>query len=67
MRLIKDRAERANYEGTGKDLDARVQVAANSAKSLQEKASKKELLAGKEGLKNPYDTEGKTNDDLLQG
>ena len=68
LRLVKDRQERASHDATGKQLEARASAASKAAKVIQEKVTKKSLFdGGKEDQGDPFDTRGKTNEELLGG
>lgn len=67
LRLVKDRQERASHDETGKQLEARASAASKTAKAIQEKFAKRSLLEGKDDQENPFDTRGKTNEELLSG
>ena len=70
LRLVKDRAQRSHFDEMSKAYDVRVQTASKTAAGLKESMLKKTLFDGKQGGSsniNPYETAGKSNDELLAG
>ena len=64
LRLIKDRTERSKYDEISKEYDVRVNTLIQTARSTQENVQKKELFGNFGNQKNPFDTEGKNNDEV---
>lgn len=65
LRLVKDKALKAEHEVKIKSLDDIVTNITKEFKDIQAANSRNQLLQS--GSNNPYDTTGRTNDELLAG
>jgi hypothetical protein len=66
LRLVKDKTIKAEHEVKAKSLDDMVVNITREFKEIQAANNRKQLIQSG-GSNNPYDTTGKTNDQLLAG
>lgn len=66
LKLIKDRQEKYEYDIKMKALDERVMIMTKDLRLIKNKQNKQELFQESTG-RNQYSTEGKGNDELLDG
>lgn len=67
LRLVKDKTLKAEYDESGKFLDARLNEMNKNLKDVKMRQNKTDLFGGISSQgKNAYSTEGLTNDDLLR-
>jgi predicted nucleic acid-binding Zn-ribbon protein len=64
---VKDRAERAHYATLSKEMDQKIGEFTAYYQGINTQMSKKKLLEGSQHNNDMYRTEGKTNDELLEG
>ena len=67
LRLVKNKEERAEYDAAIKEIDERVAILNKDLKLAKTQNDKEALFNDKRGMKNQYSTEGKNNDELLEG
>ena len=77
IRLLKDKSERSKYEAEGKELEKRINDYSEEIKQSKLEAQKDSLMKGATGAfgvgtgkdfkNNIFNTEGKGNDELLNG
>lgn len=68
LRLVKDRTQKGEFDKKAKVLDDRANEYTKVVKDVKHLQQKDDLTGGSSAnlAANPYDTKGKTNDDLLQ-
>lgn len=68
LRLVKDRGQKSEFDIKAKALDDRANEYTKIIKDVKHLQQKADLVGGSGATAggNPYDTKGKTNDDLLQ-
>jgi hypothetical protein len=70
LRLVKDRGQKAEYDAKAKVLDDRANEYTKMIKDVKHQQQKADLVGSPTstmGAPNPYETQGKNNDDLLTG
>jgi hypothetical protein len=67
LRMVKDRSMRAEFDAIMKDLDEQNAVSNAELKKAKSQQSKAELFGDSAAAVNIYSTEGKTNEELLEG
>lgn len=70
LRLVKDRGQKVEFDTKAKALDDRANEYTKMVKDVKHLQIKQDLIGNPTstlGAVNPYDTQGKNNDDLLQG
>lgn len=67
LRLVKDKQERSEYDAAIKEIDERVTILTKDLKLAKSQSDKKDLFQDKKGMNSQFSTEGKNNDELLEG
>ena len=67
LRLVKNKEERSEYDAAIKEIDERVAILNKDLKLAKTQKDKEDLFQDKRGMKSQYSTEGKNNDELLEG
>lgn len=70
LRLVKDRAQKSEFDAKAKALDDRANEYTNMIKEVKHNQQKADLVGSPTstmGAPNPYETQGKNNNDLLSG
>lgn len=70
LRLVKDRGQKVEFDNKAKALDDRANEYTKMIKDVKHMQTKADLVGSPTstmGATNPYDTQGKNNDDLLTG
>ena len=67
LKLVKNKQERAEYDAAIKEIDERVAILNKDLKLAKAQHDKNDLFQDKKGMRNQFSSEGKNNEELLEG
>jgi hypothetical protein len=67
LRLVKDKQERSEYDAAIKEIDERVTILNKDLKLAKSQSDKNDLFQDKKGMRSQFSSEGKNNEELLEG